>query len=91
MPLPPKTFSSSLIRRCGCGWFRYICDSDEEKQRVVAHPIYGQVTQFRMMQLDIERHTCGEYRAAQGRARERNAYDRRVPRPRVHSGYVDAA
>lgn len=45
----------------GCGWKRRWTDSKEWMDRVIEHPIYGNVNGGTLLAIDINRHNCGFY------------------------------
>jgi hypothetical protein len=54
-----------------CGWVRSYRDSPAWLQQKLTVPLYGEVTNERLVQLDVFNHTCAAATAASVRAYER--------------------
>lgn len=54
----------------GCGWRRKYTDSPAWMERVIEHPLYGNVSGGSLLALDINNHQCGWHLDALRRLRE---------------------
>lgn len=50
-----------------CGYFRDVTDSQAWEQRIIHHPIYGNVPNHVIARRDVERHNCEIYLDAKER------------------------
>lgn len=60
--IPPKIEEIYCPRNCG--WFRAYTRSDEWMKRMVAHPLYGLILESDLVRIEVQDHSCREYRNA---------------------------
>lgn len=73
-----------------CGWYREYSEGDHYENRRIDHPLYGPISNWTLVQLDIKNHDCIEAANAKLRAnirkREADAKRRMASTGRRDSG-----